>query len=121
MKKVQIKTARGETGATTLKPVAELKTGRRDCKRLRKFLEASGRSYICEWCKCEEMTLNDGEWEWQGKKLSLEIDHIHGVDGTDHQDRLENLRFLCPSCHSQTKNYGSGGDLENEATTVSNE
>ena len=101
--------------------MAELKGKRRGCKTLHKFLESSGRSYICEWCKCEEMTPNDGEWEWQGKKLSLEIDHIHGVDGTDHQDRPDNLRFLCPSCHSQTKNYGRGGDLEAEATTVSNE
>ena len=61
------------------------------------------------------------EWEWHGKRLTLEIDHIHGRDCTYREERLENLRFLCPSCHSQTKNYGRGGDLETEATTVSNE
>jgi RNA polymerase subunit RPABC4/transcription elongation factor Spt4 len=34
--------------------------------------------------------------------LSLELDHING-DNTD--DRVENLRFLCPNCHSQTDNW----------------
>jgi 5-methylcytosine-specific restriction endonuclease McrA len=39
---------------------------------------------------------------WNGKKLSLHLDHVNGVNG-DH--RLENLRFLCPNCHSQTETY----------------
>ena len=42
--------------------------------------------------------------EWQGKKLSLELDHINGINN-DHQ--LSNLRFLCPNCHSQTSTYGA--------------
>jgi hypothetical protein len=41
--------------------------------------------------------------EWRGKRLSLHIDHINGVSN-DH--RLENLRMLCPNCHSQTETYG---------------
>ena len=40
--------------------------------------------------------------KWNGHKISLHLDHINGING-DH--RLENLRFLCPNCHSQTKNY----------------
>lgn len=39
---------------------------------------------------------------WQGQSLSLQLDHINGINN-DH--RLENLRFLCPNCHSQTNTY----------------
>jgi hypothetical protein len=42
--------------------------------------------------------------KWNGKTLSLEIDHINGINN---DNRLENLRFLCPNCHSQTSTYGS--------------
>lgn len=40
--------------------------------------------------------------EWQGKKLSLHLDHINGVNN---DNRIENLRLLCPNCHSQTITY----------------
>ena len=39
---------------------------------------------------------------WNGKKLVMHIDHISG-DNTDNQ--IENLRLLCPNCHSQTETY----------------
>lgn len=41
---------------------------------------------------------------WQGKKITLQLDHINGVSD-DH--RMENLRLLCPNCHSQTKTYAA--------------
>lgn len=41
--------------------------------------------------------------EWNGKKLSLQLEHMNGIN-TDH--RIENLCFLCPNCHSQTETYG---------------
>lgn len=49
--------------------------------------------------RCQECGLE----EWQGKQLSMHLDHINGIKG-DH--RLENLRMLCPNCHSQTPTYG---------------
>ena len=42
------------------------------------------------------------EGTWLGKKLSLQLDHINGINN-DH--RIENLRFLCPNCHSQTNSF----------------
>lgn len=39
---------------------------------------------------------------WLEKPLVLHLDHVNG-DGDDH--RLENLRLLCPNCHSQTDTY----------------
>ncbi len=48
--------------------------------------------------KCDEC----GIVEWQGKKLRLQLDHMNG-ERTD--NRRENLRLLCPNCHSQTATY----------------
>lgn len=42
-------------------------------------------------------------FSWRGKPLSLHLDH---KDGDNQNHRLENLRLLCPNCHSQTPTYG---------------
>lgn len=41
--------------------------------------------------------------EHNGKPLSIQLDHINGVNN---DYRLENLRMLCPNCHSLTETYG---------------
>jgi 5-methylcytosine-specific restriction endonuclease McrA len=46
--------------------------------------------------------------DWQGLPLTLQIDHING-DRLDY--RLENLRILCPNCHSQTDTFAGRNRL----------
>lgn len=53
-----------------------------------------------------------GITHWNNKALSLELDHINGINN---DNRLENLRFLCPNCHSQTTTYGSRNQQKNES------
>lgn len=40
--------------------------------------------------------------EWNGRSITLELDHVNG-DNRNHS--RENLRILCPNCHSQTPTY----------------
>lgn len=39
---------------------------------------------------------------WNNEPLNMHLDHINGIN-TD--NRICNLRLLCPNCHSQTKTY----------------
>lgn len=50
--------------------------------------------------KCEICLIDS----WVGLPLNCELDHINGKR-SDH--RLENLRIICPNCHSQTETYRS--------------
>jgi DNA-binding transcriptional ArsR family regulator len=58
--------------------------------------------------RCEKCGLTDS----RGRPLSMALHHING-DGRD--NRLPNLQFLCPNCHSQTENFSGRGRRRIEA------
>jgi predicted RNA-binding Zn-ribbon protein involved in translation (DUF1610 family) len=61
--------------------------------KLKQKLLSTGTKYECVEC---------GISEWRGKLLSLHLDHINGINNDDRED---NLRLLCPNCHSLTETY----------------
>ena len=67
---------------------------RLDAKYLRRSLIEIGVPLRCEQCG-----LGD---QWRGFALCLQVDHR---DGDSTNCRAENLRFLCPNCHSQTPTF----------------
>lgn len=50
--------------------------------------------YKCAECESEPI--------WNNKPLVLILDHINGISN---DYRIENLRFLCPNCNSQTNTF----------------
>lgn len=84
-------------------PIEDLLVKDRPCNRghLRsRLLKAGLKEERCEEC---------GLVERRGRHLRVTLHHVNG-DAYD--NRLENLMFLCPNCHSQTPNFsGRNGHL----------
>ena len=60
------------------------------------YLKGEYTEYKCSICGQEPF--------WNGKDLSLTLDHI---DGDNTNDVLENLRWICPNCDRQLDTFGS--------------
>ncbi|MFE3180852.1 HNH endonuclease signature motif containing protein [Streptomyces violascens] len=66
--------------------------------RLKRAMASLGITERCAMCGTEPT--------WRGYPLPLEVDH---VDGDWRNNRIENLQFLCPNCHSTTDSYRGRG------------
>lgn len=52
---------------------------------------------------------------WNGKPITLQLEHINGINN---DNRIENLAVLCPNCHSQTDTYTGRNVSRREAVAV---
>lgn len=88
---------RGELLVRARKPPLQriLATSRSRTTIKRRLLEAGILQNVCDAC---------GLSEWRGLPLAIQIDHRNGIRD-DH--RVENLRMLCPNCHSQTETFAA--------------
>lgn len=59
----------------------------------RRLLQEGIKEARCERCERDS---------WNGQPIPLELDH---VNGRRDDNRLQNLRVLCPNCHAQTATY----------------
>jgi hypothetical protein len=58
------------------------------------IIKYSLKEYKCDWCGLKDT--------WNNKPIVLILDHINGIPS---DNRLKNLRFLCPNCNSQTDTF----------------
>lgn len=62
--------------------------------------------------KCRDCG-NDGCWN--NRDIILQLEHINGV----HNDnRIDNLCFLCPNCHSQTETFAGRNNKSNKKEII---
>ena len=75
--------------------VGEITEGKISNRRTLRRILLKLNGHICSTCS---------NTEWMGVPITLELEHING---NPYDDKLKNLKMVCPNCHSQTPTYKS--------------
>lgn len=93
---------RGQVKRKTLEEILVVNSTYTHTTNLKNMLYRVGLKFrICELCGQDEV--------WNGRKLSLILDHINGVNN---DNRIENLRIVCPNCNATLETHG-GRNIKN--------
>jgi hypothetical protein len=103
-----MKDSRRRTGAELLVEQEPTNARRIQGDRLKRAMLECGIAHRCALCGTGPA--------WRGRSLTLEVDHI---DGDWRNNRIENLRLLCPNCHSTTDTYRGRSKGRRAATAQS--
>lgn len=79
--------------ATNFRQKTLIETGKASKSTCRRYL-LKHREYQCQVCSLRT---------WKNAPINLQVDHI---DGNTKNSLPENLRWICPNCHSQTETWG---------------
>lgn len=78
------------------------------CHLKKRLIDEGILAEVCDTCGLQA--------RWNGRKLVLHLDHINGINN---DNRMSNLRLLCPNCHSQTDTYGGRNLVPRERIELS--
>lgn len=103
---------KGRNWSPNKKPANEVLIERSDRKKSHRHMLCRALLEIGRKYECVECGLGP---RWNERVLQLQVDHVNGLN---YDNRQENLRFLCPNCHSQTPTFGNKGDQKRYATVL---
>ena len=97
IKRLKLDTSHWDYGRRSKQPLQDILVENSKYKNLTSLKRILIKAKLLEY-KCYECELSS----WRNRPITLQVHHENGKR-TD--NRLINIKLLCPNCHSQTKNY----------------
>lgn len=109
----------------------QIEESKKQIKKLRESRNLTEKDLLCENCKANRSNVKryiiknnlieykcrdcGNAGKWNNRDIILQLEHINGIYN---DNRLENLCFLCPNCHSQTETFAGRKNKSNNSENV---